>query len=578
MDDTDKSFLRQVLLLAQNLNGEGSSSTHSPTSHGDIPTLVLSPLPDIERTIRELGLPGDVAQALQRTFQMRLTGYQALLVEACQREVPHAQAALEGIQGDRGSDTYSRRVIWAFKCRVEKRFESQVLEMRSLVLDKVQSWLSRNTSRPSAPVFTKVRVSCLFFCAPNNTDATRPLSYRPPSTFSARSTSSTLNPTRPRSSCSLARSGWTTSRFGSGCVLLPYPLTRVSGLTFDSCSPSQFQNRRNRKAVSARTIEEERRIAKANGITPAKAHKTQPKPVKRVEKKTQVKKKAAARSTSVKVRPFAQEGDENDREMDFDCPTTQYKPSPLDANSFNYHGSSNLGYGRPSVSTSTSPDPYTMSASSSQTSFNVPSSSHPSNSMSYQSTPQEQATASPEQSWNLVPIQPAYYSHAPDPSFLPPLMHRSASYASSSTSPSTVSDLDSLWSIASTDPASTYSNFYEPPCVPTSLDFTPPPPSDESSLTDPMVEPSEYLLSSSSSSIPTFSFSPSPPPLQPPEFSTDTFRALLDSSSGDMETLWEGGDVLELTEEIDQVLREYTPEGETFDLFDFNIPQPAAAW
>lgn len=297
--------------------------------------------------------------------------------------------------------------------------------------------------------------------------------------------------------------------------------------------------------------------------------------MKKVEKKTQVKKKAAARSTSVKVRHFAQEGNENDREMDVACPTTHFKPSPLDAHSFNYYASSNLGYGRPPVSTSTSPDPYSTSASSSQTSFNVPSSSHPSNPMSYQVTSQQQAAASPEQSWNLVPIQPAYYSQAPDPSFLPPLMQRSASYASSSTSPSTVSDLDSLWSIASTDPASTYSNFCEPPCVPTSLDFTPPPPSDESSLTNPMFEPPEYLLSSS---IPTFSFSPSPPPLQPPEFSTDTFRALLDSSSGDMETLWGGGDVLELTEEIDQVLREYTPEGETFDLFDFNIPQPAAAW
>lgn len=430
--------------------------------------------------------------------------------------------------------------------------------------------------------------------------------------------------------------------------------------------PSQFQNRRNRKAVSARGIKEELRIAEAHGIVPPESYAKQVAQAERQaaasaaapakKKKKPASKRQASQKPSQPSRPSQQQykpqpaqvfirreydnydssggssgGSDDGMDVDGFSPAPSARLNALDGVSFDYHDApyAPLGHGRPPAGyhhphhASTSPAPHSASTSSMSFSTQPPlpsSSSHGQWSYDAPRGPSSHAATTPDDDdhWNLVPIQPDYYLHqAPahaDGSLLYPPQHthahshapqRSPSFGStSSASSSSLSDLDSLWSIASTDSATTYSTFSAPPCVPTDLDFTPPPPSDEITLAvvdDPLLEPPEYLLSAA---VPAFSFLPSPPPAvgDPPglggaggDFSAEAFQALLDSSSSSISiggggvdggadgALWgNGSDVLELTDEIDQVLREFSPDGgagtESFSLFDFNIPAPAATW
>lgn len=286
--------------------------------------------------------------------------------------------------------------------------------------------------------------------------------------------------------------------------------------------------------------------------------------------------------------------------MDVDGDRAQSLPRPtaLDGLTFHYDDASSLGYGRPPYSTCP-PSGGTISPEANSSSLSL-SHSHPSSSSlqaptnSWQgTTPLPTQAAPPDDQWKLMPLQPDYYAHQSqlDGSLVPPQPQRAASYGSTASSPG-MSDLDSLWSIASLDPSTTYSTFASAPCVPTDLDFVPPAPSDELTLaySDPAYDPLDYLLTST---VPPFSFSPTPlPPWEPTiDFtSAEAFQALLDSSSGngveDEATgglLWgSGSDVLDLSEEIDQVIREFTPEGGVDCggyLFDFNIPPPATdAW
>lgn len=286
--------------------------------------------------------------------------------------------------------------------------------------------------------------------------------------------------------------------------------------------------------------------------------------------------------------------------MDIDGEESQSPPRPTapDSHTFHYDDASSLGYGRPPYSTcppgggTISPEAH---SSSSSLSYSHPSSSSlqaPTDSWQ-DMAPSSIQTASPDDQWKLIPPQPDYYAYQAqlDGSLVPPQPQRAASYGSTASSPG-MSDLDSLWSIASLDPSTTYSTFASAPCVPTDLDFDPPAPSDELTLaySDQAYDPLDYLLTST---VPPFSFSPTPPPPCEPTMdftSAEAFQALLDSSSGDGVEgevtgglLWgSGSNVLELSEEIDQVIREFTPEGGVDCggyLFDFNIPPPATeAW
>ena len=406
----------------------------------------------------------------------------------------------------------------------------------------------------------------------------------------------------------------------------------VGRLTLSRATPAdshlyalQFQNRRNRKTLSARGIQEELRLAQENGVVPSKELAEQARlmavadlPLPPAKEATTTRKVSTGKETwaatkkpakpAVVVRRLHENYDwsssssEGGMDVDRDEGQCSSRPTALDGLTFSYDSASLLGYGRPPVvrsscyTSSAGVSPEAQSSSSSLSYSHASSSSLQAPSGSWQPTTSSTRATSPDDQWNLVPIQHDYYAYQTqlDGSLVPPQPQRADSYSSAASSSPSMSDLDSLWSIASLDPSTTYSTFASAPCVPTNLDFVPPPPSDELTLacSDPAFDPPEYLLAST---IPAFSSSPTP--LAPCErvldfSSAEGFQAFLDSSSGngadDDATgglLWgSGSDVLELTNEIDQVIREFTPEGGTdgggsFSLFDFNIPPPATeAW
>jgi hypothetical protein len=370
----------------------------------------------------------------------------------------------------------------------------------------------------------------------------------------------------------------------------------------------QFQNRRNRKALSARGIQEELRIAQENGLVPSKELVEQARQMAVTDapsKKATTARKvtagkgappAAKKPTKATVPvPWARTKGSSSSEdgMDVDRDDGQISPqrSALDGVTFHYDDASSLGYGRPPAAVahchagSANVSPEAPSSSSSLSCSYASSSSLQAPTESWQNTtPSSTRAASPDEQWNLAPLQHDYYTYQAQlaGSLVPPQPQRAASYGSTASSPG-MSDLDSLWSIASLDPSTTYSTFASAPCVPTNLDFKPPLPADELTIvnSDPTFDPPEYLLAST---IPAFSFSPTPLGEAEMGFSSaEAFQALLDSSSGDGADgeatgglLWgSGSDVLELSDEIDQVIREFTPEGGdcggSFSLFDFNI-------
>jgi len=380
-------------------------------------------------------------------------------------------------------------------------------------------------------------------------------------------------------------------------------------LTSALATSLQFQNRRNRKALSARGIQEELRIAQENGLVPSKELVEQARQMAVTDaptkKATTARKVTAGKGAPLPAKkstksaapvPWIRDtGDSSssDSGMDVDRDESQssLRRNALDGVTFHYDDASSLGYGRPPAasthchagSANVSPEAPSSSSSLSYSYASLSSLQAPTESWQH-TTPSSTRAASPDEQWNLVPLQHDYYTYQAQlaGSLVPPQPQRTASYGSTASSPG-LSDLDSLWSIASLDPSTTYSTFASAPCVPTSLDFEPPPPADELTIahSNPVFDPPEYLLAST---IPAFSFSPTPLGEAEMDFSSaEAFQALLDSSSGDGADgdatgglLWgSGSDVLELSDEIDQVIREFTPEGGdcggSFSLFDFNI-------
>jgi hypothetical protein len=401
---------------------------------------------------------------------------------------------------------------------------------------------------------------------------------------------------------------WVRARAPTPVSLTRSALLRATSLTSAPANCLQFQNRRNRKALSARGIREELRIAQENGLVPSKELVEQAREMAVIDVPTK-KGTTARKVTAIKGAPPAARkpikatapvpwvrntGGTSSSEdgMDVDRDDSQSSPrrNVLDGVTFHYDNASSLGYGRPPAifahchagSANVSPE---APSSSSSLSYSYASSSSlqaPTESW-HHTTPSSTRAASPDEQWNLVPLQHDYYTYQAQlaGSLVPSQPQRAASNGSTTSSPG-MSDLDSLWSIASLDPSTTYSTFASAPCVPTSLDFRPPLPADELTIfsSDPAFDPPEYLLAST---IPAFSFSPTPMGEAEIFSSAEAFQALLDSSSGDGADgdatgglLWgSGSDVLELSDEIDQVIRKFTSEGGdcggSFSLFDFNI-------